>query len=240
MNPLESVKIPPKKDRYDTIEKLKMYFCTFFLECFDLVQLPDMKELVEAGLLRTKVMCATNHSSFCMLARLLELVQMRKRDLMRLCKNDFLGSFKGLEKRLFRDSSTIDRKTTAVETFFKKFFNSDYTTSSMNEHNEIIDWCLTVVQFEEATPERVNLALDRLDDLRRYLLHRAMDEQNFQALQMHDILNVEKFHTNLAAAMDKGPQAASSLKNLGPEDTKRCDCDEYEASGDCNCVEDML
>lgn len=145
---------------------LKMHLETIFLKTFKLFSFESVQPLITDGMASTKRLCYTyRHSPMCMLRNLLLAIEDRADDLIRFSSNNFLGDFKERASLIFSDELPDETKESGTLTFFERFLDNDCSPRTQSEHNEMIEWCLFAVQFEQGNVERMNEALKILYDV---------------------------------------------------------------------------
>ena len=234
-------------DRFEAIEFLKLYFGTLFLSSYKLPTL-DHAIVIFGNGVKIFLRYRPFVSMGCILRHLITKVLNRREELRYLCRNDFLNAFSD-RLHLIGDCVAPKDLTASPNIFFQKFFDSDYTPQNEEEINAIVEWCMFAVQFEESSLARVNAAIELLKGIRDHLYHAklaAMFDQTMdnldKPLHRFDTL-VDLKSLSLEDEDMLGEEQEEEKEKLAPlsspnevrkdYDSKPCDCDEYEASGDC-------
>ena len=205
-------------ERVQAIEFLKKWLGLLFLNCYTLVTCDEIMKVIDDYKKKTLGLCyVANHSPVCMLRTLIIMLETRKDDLIRFSSSKFLGPFQERAHLVFNTTIPDPLDHTATLMFFDHYLNNTMALRHPCEHLEMIDWCLLVVQFEEASVDRTMEAMSVLRSVRE-----AMD---------HTIINDDVCIDN------DDEDDEESVVNYG-EDTKPCSCVEYEKSGDCACADD--
>ena len=200
----------------DSIDFLKMYFGTIFLSTYVLPSVEDIKNWLGKDIHPYDAYPPFD-SIECVLRYLLVRV---------LDKSDYLLNGSQMKCNLkFRSTlKTFDEfirpcnRDTSIRTFFKKFYKPNFTPQSDAEIDQILEWMLYVIQFDEADLTRVAEGLKLLNQIQWHL--RDMKKNHDEA----------KKHAQTLAEW-----AESQKRDV---DAKWCACYEFEVSGNCSHLED--
>ena len=200
----------------DTIDFLKMYLGTVFLSMYTLPSVQEIKHM-----LGTEIHPYDEYPPFdsieCVLRYLLVKILQKSEYLLNACQQKcnlkFCDSVKTYDE--FIRPCNCD---TSIKTFFEKFFEPNYTPHSNAEIDQIFEWILYVIQFDEADQNRVKEGIQ--------LLH---------AVQLHLYDMKKNFDVSKVHAQNLAEWTESQTRDL---DAKHCDCYEFEVSGNCSHEED--
>ena len=175
--------------------------------------------------------------------------------------SDFLGLFKD-RLLLFKESVAPTNLGTSCFLFFEKFFDSNFCPVCDEEIEEMVEWCLYSVQFTESNLTRISATLTVLTEVQNYLYVsklNSMYNMSYDNLDspvsrfdggpiLNDLVSQSKLTIDNETQTFENKNAEVTIKDgsgiltkayFDYSDTKRCDCAEYEASGDCYHVDDL-
>lgn len=205
-------------DRTDQLAFLKLHFGTLFLTTYHMPTLDEVKNVIGSG-----VFLFARYFPFvsigCILRSMIEKLLKRGEELIMFSKNNFLRDFNANLETYDTSIVPLDTARSPL-TFFKTFFEPEFTPVNEEEIDILIEWSLFVVQFEEANENRTKEALKLLSELQDHLL-----TSKFAA--MYDI------------TLDNIDKPSEEQMILFDTNTKSCDCYEYEQSGDCHHFDDV-
>lgn len=172
----KDVSMPP--DKFCTVESLKLYLGTLFLSCYRLPEMHDVETVIEEVVEESKREKVPFGTLVEKMLLLLEKIYLKRSELLMFGKGEFLGPFLDRLNTFGCDSYPTDLEDSGVM-FFRKFFKDSSKIELESEEEtelkidseeeeplsdleEIVEWCLFVVQFEEATHERIVKAINFL------------------------------------------------------------------------------
>ena len=158
-------------ERLLAVEILKLYLGTLFVSCYELVTLDSLKKILRETCGKMRRLCHyTCHTPLCMLRNLILTLETREADLLRFSSNNFLGNFMERAPFLFKNDLPSDNAdVSATYTFFMRYFDNDFALINQDDHFEMVEWCLYVVQFEEGNVERTKATMELLRDVKTYV-----------------------------------------------------------------------
>ena len=151
----------------NTTHSLKLFFGTLFLSNYDLPPMCVVKGVIDEAFTRYPV--GSPFGSYVLqLTILYDELQKKNDTLVELSENNHMGSFSNeLYRHCYYNFPTNTVKSSLM--FFEKFFGDSELKGKSCDHLILRDWCLHVVQFHEANPERTKQAMKFLNDLKRYI-----------------------------------------------------------------------
>ncbi len=209
---------------------LQLYLGTLFLFTYELPTVKSVKKIIkQAKGLKNRV---PFEIAVRTLLELIDNLQNRKAELIFFSKSSFLGMFaqRSLDYVLFPYS-----KKRSTHDFFEKFFVNLYFPKSAEDFQDLILWCQFVVQFEEGNEKRICEAMEFLEKLKQSLIADCdlNDDDDDDDVENENVKNEN-------VTKKKTPQVLPLTEFCKKfEDTKFCECVEYEASGDCGCLLDI-
>ena len=236
-------------------EMLKLHLGTLFLSNYDMPALSDVQKLVDVAFAKYPV--GRPFGSYVLrMTDLIDELMLFKDTLLQLGTNNFLGPFTERLKDYDNCPTSIQSSTLK---FFENFFDKRQTRLNIQEMR---NWCLNVVQFEEANEKRTVEAFKFLSDVKDYVEMKnaeliakmredAIEERQKLELKMKKTTDLKKkFEEEWKLRYERaGCDCTVEVKNVmmcksclavvNYHDTKACDCYEYEVSGDCGCNSDL-
>ena len=200
------------------MDLLKVYFGTLFLYTFYLPSVNEIKTLLGHDHVHPYLEFPPFDTIECVLQYVLTKVLDKSEYLVNACKTEhdlsFANSVKTFDERIRPHDPDESAKL-----FFVKFFEGDFTPRSYEEVQQIVEWMLFAVQFDEAKQDRVIEALHLMRQLKLHLfMMKARSDAKKKASQ-------ELLKWSEAQKRDV--------------DAKYCSCFEFEISGNCSHEEDL-
>lgn len=203
---------------------LKYHFGTLFLTNYALPHASEARDIIDEfsnhGCSQQEIV-----DKLCDLLDLLSGILLHKNIIESFSTKNFLGQF---SDRLIKDVDNVypTDLVNAGLMFFKSFLMGE--TPRENFKDRMIEWCQMVVQFNETSPKRMELAFKFIGKVRNYI--------QMKTLKMKSCLKSSMSSSHF----DEIDSCAANKKDLDHEfylgeNTQSCDCFEYEISGDCYC-----
>ena len=246
-------------NRTEATECLKFLLGTLFLSSYRLPTSSHVKNIIGSG-----VKLFTTYKPFvsmgCILRHLIQKVKEREQNLFYFSEGSFLGLFSDRLLLLEKSIAPTNLETSCF-LFFEKFFDYHYCPRSDEHIEEMVEWCLYSVQFSESNSTRVSDALKLLEEVQNHLYLSKLNAMFDMNLDTLDSPN-HRFDggptlNDLFPKPEAIDEETQTVENESPEvairdgsgmltkayfefsDTKHCDCEDYEASGDCYHVDDI-
>ena len=146
---------------------MKLFFGTLFLSNYDLPPLCVVKGVIDEAFTRFPV--GSPFGSYVLkLTLVYDELEKNNASLLELSRNNHMGSFSNeLYRHCYYNFPTNTAKSSLM--FFEKFFGDSQLRGGFCDILILRDWCLHVVQFREANPERTKEAMKFLNDVKVYI-----------------------------------------------------------------------